>query len=116
VPTIDGMWDSERMQRLLENLIGDHIRRSTRGAEIAVYLSVKHKHGQPCAVVRVAGDSRPLPEAERGAMFERWRHVVEGHGGVLSLHDGQDGGSAITLDLPLAGPAESAPSSDAFAV
>ena len=116
-PTLVGEWDAARLARVLDNLLGNAVKYSPDGGEIAVRVA---REG-PWAVLAVADQGLGIPAEDRTRIFERFqrggnvagrvagsgvglagvKHVVEQHGGSVSVESQEGVGSAFTVRLPL---------------
>jgi signal transduction histidine kinase len=113
-----GQWDSARLRRVLNNLLGNAVRYSPGGGHITVDLSVQ----DGMAVLTVADQGVGIPPEDRPHVFERFRRgsnvegriagtgigladvlqVVEQHGGTVTVESEVGRGSTFTVRLPLA--------------
>jgi signal transduction histidine kinase len=116
-PTLVGEWDAARLARVLDNLLGNAVKYSPNGGEIAVRMT----RDGPWAVLTVADQGLGIPAADRSRIFERFqrgrnvagrvagsgvglagvRHVVEQHGGSVAVESQEGVGSTFTVRLPL---------------
>ena len=112
-----GAWDAARLARVLDNLLGNAVKYSPNGGEIAVHVT----RDGPWAVLTVADQGLGIPAADRARIFERFergrnvagrvagsgvglagvRHVVEQHGGSVAVESQEGVGSTFTVRLPL---------------
>ena len=118
-PTLVGSWDAARLERVIHNLIGNAVKYSVAGG--AVEVVVRSDAGWAVVEVRDQGmgiDAEDLPLIFQ--MFRRGRnaatvpgtgiglasvkHVVEQHGGSVSVESAPGRGSTFTVRLPC-GPA-----------
>jgi len=117
-PALVGAWDAARLARVLDNLLGNAVKYSPNGGEIAVRLM----RDGPWAVLTVADHGLGIPAEDRSRIFERFqrgrnvagrvagsgvglagvRHVVEQHGGSIAVESQEGVGSTFTVRLPLA--------------
>ena len=123
VPSMYGVWDTSRLERMLDNLLSNAIKYSPMGGEIQV--SVDRKEGATghagWAVLRVKDEGLGIPAEEVPHIFE-WFHraqntagrvsgtgiglasarqVIEQHGGTISVTSREGEGSMFTVHLPL---------------
>ncbi|MEU4218830.1 HAMP domain-containing sensor histidine kinase [Actinoplanes sp. NPDC026623] len=113
--------DADALQRVLRNLVDN----ATRHARDRVTVSLDADDGE--ALIVVANDGKPIPEADRARIFDRFvrlddsrsrmaggaglglpiaRELVAAHGGTLTADDLADGAAIrIRLPLPPAAPA-----------
>jgi signal transduction histidine kinase len=112
-----GEWDAVRLARVLDNLLGNAVKYSPDGGQIAVRVTVDRSW----AVLTVADEGLGIPVADRSRIFERFqrgrnveRHVagsgvglagvrlvVEQHGGSIRVESQEGMGSTFTVRLPL---------------
>jgi signal transduction histidine kinase len=116
-PEVVGEWDAARLARVLDNLLGNGVKYSPNGGEISVRVTRE----SAWAVLTVADQGLGIPAADRLRIFERFergrnvagrvagsgvglagvRHVVEQHGGTVSVESQEGVGSTFTVRLPL---------------
>jgi signal transduction histidine kinase len=116
-PELIGAWDVARLARVLDNLLGNAVKYSPDGGEIAVRV---WRDGE-WAALSVADRGLGVPEADRSRIFERFergrnvdgrisgsgvglafvRQVVEQHGGTVAVESEEGVGSTFTVRLPL---------------
>jgi len=103
--------DEPRILRVLATLLQDATRRADDGGVILVRAAVQAGH----VVLTIVDAGKGIPADERDRYFsDAWqrrtgsglglalgRGVVEAHGGRLTVGAGPDGGSAMTLALPI---------------
>jgi PAS domain S-box-containing protein len=112
-----GTWDQFRLERVLDNLLGNAVKYSPRGGEIV--LSVAEDGDRAILTVRDQGIG--IPAADLPRVFERFhrganvarrtrgsgiglsgaRQIVEQHGGTITVESQERVGSAFTVQLPL---------------
>jgi PAS domain S-box-containing protein len=112
-----GHWDAGRLERVLDNLLGNAIKYSPEGGTITVRLS---REGE-LAVLAVTDQGIGIPEADLPHVFEWFRRgsnvaaiapgaglglagvrqVIEQHGGTIAAQSRPGAGSTFTLKLPL---------------
>jgi signal transduction histidine kinase len=116
-PTLVGEWDATRLARVLDNLLGNAVKYSPDGGEIAVRVT----RDGPWAMLTVADQGLGIPAEDRSRIFERFqrggnvagrvagsgvglagvRQVVEQHGGSVCVESQESVGSTFTVRLPL---------------
>jgi signal transduction histidine kinase len=116
-PEVVGEWDAARLARVLDNLLGNAVKYSPDGGEIAVRVG----RDGAWAVLTVTDQGLGIPPADLARIFERFqrgqnvagrvagsgvglagvRHVVEQHGGTVSVESREGVGSTFTVRLPL---------------
>jgi PAS domain S-box-containing protein/excisionase family DNA binding protein len=116
-----GNWDRGRLERVLDNLIGNAVKYSPRGGQIVVALARRRDDAGDVAEVAVRDRGIGIPAAELGRIFDRFcrgsnvpepidgsgvglasvRQIVEQHGGTVAVESREGEGSTFTLRLPL---------------
>jgi PAS domain S-box-containing protein len=119
VPELVGNWDAARLERVLENLLANAVKYSPHGGDITVRVG---QEGRRWATVAVQDHGIGIPGADLPYVFERYRrganvigqipgegiglagaqHIVQQHGGALSVESEAGVGSTFTMRLPLA--------------
>lgn len=125
MPVLIGEWDSDRLERALDNLINNALKYSPGGGDVVVSIT---REGSE-AVLRVRDHGIGIPAADLPHIFERFHrganvvgrvagsgigladvhHVVTEHGGTVSVESeesevgSQGGGTTVTVRLPLSG-------------
>jgi signal transduction histidine kinase len=114
-----GRWDESRLERVLVNLIGNAVKYSPEGGDIAI--SLVRRLDPPRAVFRVADQGIGIPEDALERIFEPYfrapnatpagsgsglglfsaRRIVERHGGSVAVESREGVGSTFTVCLPL---------------
>jgi two-component system sensor histidine kinase ResE len=121
-----GVWDGERLERALDNILTNAIKYSLDGSTVAVTVDREEGAQGPAAVVRVTDQGIGIPAEDLPHIFDRYyrarnassqamgsgfgltaaRHIIEQHGGTIVAASVQGAGSTFTIRLPLGGPAE----------
>ena len=117
-----GEWDASRIERAIDNLVGNAIKYNRSDGRVVVRISVEDAHGPPVAVCAVTDDGIGIPDADRVRIFDRFtrganvagrisgsgvglaivRQVVEQHGGTIEVTSSEGRGSTFTMRIPLA--------------
>jgi signal transduction histidine kinase len=125
-PSLVGLWDQDRLERVLHNLLSNAIKYSPAGGEVRVGLRRERTSDGDWAVVSVRDQGLGIPAAEVPRIFEGFhrasnvsgqiagtgiglataRQVVEQHGGSIAVDSQEGHGSTFTVRLPL-GPEDS---------
>lgn len=120
-PSLVGLWDTERLERVLGNLLHNAIKYSPHGGDIV--LSVREEDGPDgrWAVVIVQDQGIGIPAADLQRVFERFHRggnvigqiegtgiglagaqaIVESHQGTITVESLEGVGSVFTVRLPL---------------
>jgi signal transduction histidine kinase len=120
LPTVVGDWDSDRLQQVIDNLVGNAIKYSPPGGKISVSIGVDARTGEAMLTVADEGPGIPAEDRERiFAAFYRTRsaatsqvsglglglyichELVAAHGGAIEVGSSSSGGAAFTVRLPL---------------
>ncbi|MGH2459037.1 MAG: ATP-binding protein [Chloroflexota bacterium] len=124
MPTLTGLWDAGRLERVIGNLLANAIKYSRPESEIAVHLRTECAADGEWAVVEVEDHGVGIPAADLPRMFT-WFHrgqnvidhtdgsgiglagarqIVEQHGGTITVHSVEGRGATFRVRLPLAMP------------
>jgi len=115
--------DRGRLDRALQNLVGNAVKYSPPEAPITVTV----ERGASAAVIAVRDRGVGIPAAEAPRIFERYyraatargiagsglglagvKAIVERHGGAITVESAEGRGTTVTLTVPLAPPAHAA--------
>ena len=112
--------DASRLAQVIDNICSNAVKYTPTGGSITVDL--KTRDGE--AVLRVVDNGIGIPADEREHLFERFfrastatennikgtglglaisKAIVDRHGGTIAAGDGDSGGTAFVVTLPLAG-------------
>jgi PAS domain S-box-containing protein len=116
-----GNWDGPRLERVLGNLLGNAIKYSPGGGEIAVRLRRERAADGDAVALSVEDRGVGIPATDLPLVFQRFRRagnvssiagsgiglagakrIVELHGGTISVASVEGQGSTFTVRLPLA--------------
>jgi len=112
-----GLWDARRLGRVFSNLLDNAIKYSPQGGPIEVRLW----RDADWAAVEVADHGMGIPDGQQDRIFERFqratnvttriggtgiglasaRHILESHGGFMSVTSQEGTGSTFTVRLPI---------------
>jgi signal transduction histidine kinase len=121
VPELIGAWDEARLERVLRNLVGNAIKYSPEGGEVALEVAPEDGAAGPWAVVVVQDHGVGIPAGDVPHIFERFRRgqnvaerisgtgiglasarqIVQQHGGTIAVVSQEGHGSTFTVRLPL---------------
>ncbi|MBV8086686.1 MAG: PAS domain-containing protein [Chloroflexi bacterium] len=121
VEALVGAWDGRRLDRVLANLLTNAIKYSPPDGEITIGISRQtSKRGEAQALLSVQDRGRGIPSEDLPHIFERFyrgcnvdgvpgsgiglagvRHIVERHGGLISVSSQPGAGTTFTVRLPL---------------
>ncbi len=123
MPSLVGMWDALRLERVLSNLVSNAIKYSGDGGDVTIGVATEESGGRACAVVTVRDEGVGIPTSDLPHVFERFyrarnvagqssgvgiglasvRKIVEQHGGTVSVTSQEGVGTVFTVRLPLTG-------------
>jgi signal transduction histidine kinase len=122
-PKLVGVWDLARLERVVDNLLGNAVKYSPDGSVVTVVCVREDDDDGAWAIVSVRDQGVGIPVADLGHIFERFhragnvggvrgagiglatvREIVEQHGGSISVESRQGEGSTFTVRLPMARP------------
>jgi signal transduction histidine kinase len=121
VPRLVGAWDEARIERLVANLLSNSIKYSPKGGEVVVRASREDRDGEDWAILSVQDNGMGIPASELGRVFEPYyrgtnvsaatsgtgiglagtRHIVEQHGGEISVESALGQSTTFTVRLPV---------------
>jgi len=117
VPSLTGVWDPWRLERVIDNLLSNAMKFTPSGGDVILRIS---RDGD-WAVLAVEDTGVGIPAADLPHLFERYwrgsnvtgriagsglglsgaRGIIEQHGGTISVASAEGQGSTFTLRLPL---------------
>jgi signal transduction histidine kinase len=117
-----GEWDLARIERVLDNLVGNAVKYSPDGGVITVVCVREVDETGEWAILSVRDQGVGIPAADLGRIFERFhragnvraisgagiglamiRDVVSLHGGTITVESSEGQGSTFTIRLPTRG-------------
>ncbi|MBI3978022.1 MAG: PAS domain S-box protein, partial [Chloroflexi bacterium] len=121
VPELVGTWDAARIERVLGNLLSNAVKYSPEAGEITVRIAGEETAAGRWAVLEVRDQGVGIPAVDLPHIFERFyrgtnvagriagtgvglagaRHIVERHGGTITVESVEGSGSTFTVRLPL---------------
>jgi signal transduction histidine kinase len=119
-PQLIGQWDLARLERVMDNLLGNAVKYSPDGSVITVVCVREDDADGAWAMVSVRDQGVGIPVADLSHIFERFhrarnvggvrgvgiglatvREIVEQHGGSVTVESRQGEGSTFTIHLPM---------------
>jgi PAS domain S-box-containing protein len=116
---IEGEWDRARLERVLDNLIGNAVKYSPAGGTVRVRVCGEPDGSGDWAVVTVADQGVGIPPSDLPTVFTPFqrggnvgtipgtgvglagaRQIVEQHGGTIGVESAEGKGSVFTVRLP----------------
>ena len=118
---LTGVWDANRLERVVENILSNAIKYSPQGGEIEVDVSAVDGPAGRRAVIVVKDQGLGISAEDLPYIFEWFRrarsvsgkisgagiglasarHTIEQHGGTIEVASEVDKGSTFTITLPL---------------
>ena len=118
-PSLIGEWDLARIERVLDNLIGNAVKYSPNGGVITVVCVREVDESGEWVILSVRDHGVGIPVADIGRIFDRFhragnvgaisgmgiglamiREVVSLHGGTITVESSEGQGSTFTIRLP----------------
>jgi PAS domain S-box-containing protein len=120
VPALVWTLDADRVARVMENLLSNALKYSPDGGAITVHITREQAADGPEAVITVRDKGLGIPAADLPHIFERFyradnvarrargmgiglagvRHIVEAHGGTVTVASKEGAGTTVTVRLP----------------
>jgi signal transduction histidine kinase len=119
-PVLFGEWDLARLERVLDNLLGNAVKYSPDGGVITVVVVREEDDTGAWAILSVRDQSVGIPGPDLGHIFERFqrlqnlgrfsgtgirlaaiRGIVEQHGGTITVDSREGAGITFSVRLPL---------------
>lgn len=121
---IIGWWDAARLERVVQNLLGNALKYSPDGGDITLQLTREIDQDETWAVLTVSDQGLGIAPADLPHIFEpRFQgtsmvgrqegvgmgltivqKIVQAHGGTVAVESGPGRGSRFVVHLPLAEP------------
>ncbi len=116
-----GIWDVDRLDRVLSNLLANALKFSPDGGRVTLRLTREESAGEEWAVLDVIDQGIGIPAADLPHIFEPFtragnavgqiagtglglagaQRIIEQHGGTIQVVSQEGAGSTFTLRLPL---------------
>jgi signal transduction histidine kinase len=115
-----GEYDAARLERVVQNLVGNAVKYSPDGGVVVVRAMTERSEGKLWGVVSVEDHGMGIPNDDLALIFDRFhraanaagvpgsglglsasRQVVQQHGGSISVHSEVGRGSTFVVRLPL---------------
>lgn len=117
VASVVGLWDARRLGRVLSNLLDNAVKYSPDGGPVIVRVDAQ----DGWLDVQISDRGIGIPDADLGRVFDRFqrarnverriggtglglasvRHIVEGHGGTITVSSTENQGSTFSIRLPI---------------
>src|SRR5918994_1281753 len=121
VGEVVGLWDADRLTRVLENLVANAVKYSPAGSTVGVRINRAEAPDGPLAVLSIVDQGVGIPAADLPHIFERFRRggnvanrvagsglglwgsqrIVAQHGGTIAIDSTEGRGTTVTVRLPL---------------
>ena len=121
MPMLTGLWDATRLERAVDNLVGNAVKYSPDGGPIVLRVASTQDANGEWACLTVEDQGLGIAAADRERIFQRFqrginvrdkiagsgvglsyvREIARLHGGTLTVVSQEGRGSAFTLMLPL---------------
>lgn len=120
-PELVGRWDTFRLRRVLDNILGNAVKFSPGGGQVTVAVARQEGPDGPWARIDVRDEGVGIPAADLDRIFERFqrgsnvagrirgtgiglagaRQIVGQHGGSIAIASEEGRGTVVTVTLPL---------------
>jgi signal transduction histidine kinase len=127
-PSMTGLWDADRLERVLENILSNAVKYSPIASTIDIGIDREDASDGTYVVLTVADQGVGIPASDLPHIFERFRRgsnvagrvvgsglglwgsqqIVAQHGGTIAITSAEDQGTVVTVRLPLSTAAETA--------
>jgi signal transduction histidine kinase len=121
VSQLMGIWDADRLTRVLENLLTNAVKYSPAGSTVVAHVDRDETADAPIAVLAVSDQGVGIPAADLPHIFERFRRggnvarqfagsglglwgsqgIVVQHGGTIAIESTEGSGTTVTVRLPI---------------
>lgn len=116
---MEGEWDRARLERVMDNLVGNAVKYSPAGGTVRVRVESEYDSSGEWAIVTVADEGVGIPPQDLSAVFAPFqragnvgsipgtgvglagaRQIIEQHGGTITVESEEGRGSTFTIRLP----------------
>jgi signal transduction histidine kinase len=124
LPSIEGMWDPSRVERVVGNLVSNAIKYSPNGGDVLLTVGTQATAAGAQATLSIHDNGVGIPTAELPRVFARFyrgsnlassiagtgiglagaKQLIEQHGGTIGVVSVQGQGSTFLVQLPLLTP------------
>ncbi|GAC1320228.1 MAG: hypothetical protein NVSMB2_16050 [Chloroflexota bacterium] len=112
-----GTWDDRRLGRVLSNLMDNAVKYSPDGGPVIIRVRAQRDEVE----IDIVDHGIGIPQIDQARVFERFqrasnverriggtgiglasaRHIIESHGGTISVSSDENAGSTFTLHIPI---------------
>lgn len=108
--------DGQQLKQVFLNVIINALQAMPGGGQILVSIDVRSDQNPPCAVVRIEDEGTGIPEVVKRRVFDPFfttkkegtglglaicKHLIERHHGTMELADREQGGTVVSILLPM---------------
>jgi signal transduction histidine kinase len=121
ISEVVGLWDADRLTRVLENLLANAVKYSPAGSTVVVQIDREEAPEGTFAVLSVTDQGVGIPAADLPHIFERFRRggnvagrfagsglglwgsrgIVAQHGGTIAIDSAEGTGTTVIVRLPI---------------
>lgn len=118
-PELEGEWDRARLERVMDNLVGNAVKYSPAGGAVRVRITCEHDGSGEWAIITVSDEGVGIPAQDLPSVFAPFqragnvgtipgtgvglagaRQIIEQHGGTITVESKEGEGSTFTVRLP----------------
>jgi len=116
---LEGEWDRARLERVMDNLVGNAVKYSPAGGAVQVRTESERDGSGDWAIVTIADEGVGIPVEDLSSVFAPFqragnvgaipgtgvglagaRQIIEQHGGTITVESEEGKGSVFTVRLP----------------